>query len=460
MHARATGAVIAAALAGLLLALPTGVAAQDAGSCFGELDREGVERKPGPAMRFGVTPGVQTGQLGTGAVPPRTPEDPAKHLAALARLRAPGKPFVLRLHRFFWSDGEKAFARFDELTRRYTRAGYAVEFQVRYHPAPEREGDIEAWVAHVREVVRRFGRNPAVVALQITNEVNLTFSPDSSDGAYDRARDALIEGVVAAKDEARRRGYHQLEIGFNWAYRTDPGNESSFWNYLRDRGGKRFVDSVDWVGLDAYPGTFFPPTEVPGEEGDGLLNAMSTIRCLMKVPAIPESVPIHIEENGYPTNDTPDRSEDRQVTAMKSMIGTADEFRGTYNISDYRWFNLRDGDSTRPNHQTRYGLMKDDYSEKRGFAEYARIVRELGGGKALRPEAARLTQRCARGRLRARVSGNWIENVVFSLDRRRLRRDSKRPFGALVPKGGRRARAVVTFRSGATTTLASGTRRC
>ena len=75
----------------------------------------------------------------------------------------------------------------------------------------------------MREVVRRFGANPRVVALQIANEVNLTFSQDSSDGAYDGAREALVQGVIAAKDEARRRGLDRLEIGFNWAYRTDPG---------------------------------------------------------------------------------------------------------------------------------------------------------------------------------------------------------------------------------------------
>ena len=42
-----------------------------------------------------------------------------------------------------------------------------------------------------------------MVGLQVTNEVNFTISPDSSDGAYAGARDALIQGVIAAKDEAR-----------------------------------------------------------------------------------------------------------------------------------------------------------------------------------------------------------------------------------------------------------------
>ena len=100
--------------------------------------------------------------------------------------------------------------------------------------------------------------------LQITNEANfIPFSPDSSDSAYRGARDALVQGVIAAKDEALRLGYGQLEIGFNWAYRNEPASEAAFWAHLRDTGGRRFVEAVDWVGLDAYPGTVFPPVELP-----------------------------------------------------------------------------------------------------------------------------------------------------------------------------------------------------
>ena len=109
---------------------------------------------------------------------------------------------------------------------------------MRYHPERRTGGDIPAWTRHVREVVRRFGANPRVIALQIANEVNLTVSEDSSDGAYEGAREALVQGVIAAKDEARRRGLPS-RIGFNWAYRTDPASEESFWRSLRDRGGRR-----------------------------------------------------------------------------------------------------------------------------------------------------------------------------------------------------------------------------
>jgi hypothetical protein len=447
-----------AALAALLAVAPPALAQQDPG-CIGETEAEGVPQKPGPALRVGVTPGVQTGQLGTGPSPPRTPEDPVRHLAALDRLRPAGAPFVLRLHRFFWSDGEEGVRRFLALAHRYTDRGYLVELQLRYHPDERQEGAIAAWTAHVRDVVRRFGANPRVVAIQVTNEVNLTFSPDSSDGAYDRARDALVEGVVAAQDEKRRRGFGQLEIGFNWAYRTDPASEQSFWNGVRDKGGKRFADAVDWVGLDAYPGTFFPPAEAPGEERDGMVNAMSSLRCYLKTPGIPETVPIHIEENGWPTS--PSRPEEQQAVVAETLFRAVHDFRGTYNVSDYRWFNLRDGDSTSPNYQVRYGILRDDYTEKPAFGVLQRLwaqhARREGDEEARVPRGPRDPSRvsvparapsmhvhCRRGRLRAHVveGSSRLSKVTFRAGRVSVT-DRRRPFAVTFRRT--RARSVTAI---------------
>ncbi len=120
------------ALSAVLLAILAAPAhAQD--GCLGQTDADSVEQKPGPALRFGITPGAQTGQFFTGAVPPRTPEDPARQLEGLGGLRAAGGPFVLRLHRFFWSDGEEAVRRFLDLAGFYTRAGYLVELQLCFY---------------------------------------------------------------------------------------------------------------------------------------------------------------------------------------------------------------------------------------------------------------------------------------------------------------------------------------
>src|SRR4051812_5785177 len=352
---------------------------------------------------MGITPRVQAGQFGTPAAAAK-PEDPAKTMAALARLRPPNGPFVVRLNRFFWSDGEAGFTKFLSEAERYTGAGYQVELQVRYRPSSEQEGDIDAWVKHVREVVDRFGAIPGVVGLQITNEVNFDFSSDSSDGAYQGGKDALIQGVIAAKDEVRKKGYSQLRIGFNWAYRYDPAHEQAFWDYLRDKGGKPFVDALDWVGLDAYPGTVFPPAEQSVDDyRDGIVNAMSSFRCYLRAAGIPDSVPMYVEENGWPTFGM--RREEMQAQVADVMIRAASDFRGTYNVTDYRWFNLRDANTSDPAIAQHFGLLRDDYSEKPAFATVAKLYAELGRKFPADNPAARDDAGCLRSAGRLRGSG-------------------------------------------------------
>jgi hypothetical protein len=325
-------------------------------------------------MTFGITPAGEAGALGPAV--PAVPDDPVRTLAALDQLRPPKGPFVLRLNRMFWSDGDAAIQRFQALVDRYTKAKFNVELQVRYHPRDDQVGDIRAWLDFVRQVVDTFGPNKRVVGLQVTNEVNFTISPDSSDGSYPGAKDALINGVEAAHSEAVRKGYKQLAIGFNWFYRMDPATEADFWSYLRDHGGPAFVKAVDWVGLDAYPGTFFPPTEPPGGHRDAMVSALSTLRCFLNGVGIQDATPIHIEENGWPTN-PPLRSYDQQVTVMQDMVNAVNDFRGTFNVTDYRWFDLRDHSTSSANFQHHYGLLEDDYTPKPAFAAYAQLVAQL-----------------------------------------------------------------------------------
>lgn len=369
----------------LAVALPVwhGVTAArvPASACPGDVARPTAPaNREAPALRFGITPAGEAGAIG--APVPLTPISRRKTLAALKRLRPRQGPFVLRLNRFFWSDGQPGVRRFLRLARSYTRRGYRVELQLRYHPTPAQEGDIPAWLRFVREVVRRFGPDPGVTGLQVTNEVNFyPIAPDASDSAFAGARDALIRGVEAAHRTARRAGFAQLEIGFNWAYRTDPANEAGFWHYLRIEGGRRFAHAVDWVGLDAYPGTIFPPVGEPVANGfrEGMIDAMSELReCYMPIARLGHSVPIHVEENGWPTG--PGRPESEQVTALRQMVGAVVSFRSAYHVTDYRWFDLRDHNSSSPNFQQHYGLLRDDYSRKPAFAAYRRLLRHFGDG--------------------------------------------------------------------------------
>jgi hypothetical protein len=352
-------------------------AAQGEGPCLGDTEASQVVAEPGPRLRFGINPAGTAGAFGPPVEP--VPDSPGKTREALRTLEASGgAPFYIRLNRFFWSLGSPGIRHFMKLVDRYTRRGYEVELQLRYHPRPEQEGNIAAWVRFVRRVVRKFGANPNVRALQVTNEVNFfPIAPDASDSYYDGARQALVRGVIAAKRKAMRLGYDQLKIGFNWAYRTDPNRERSFWTEIGQLGGERFVRSLDWVGLDAYPGTVFPLAEPPGGYRDGMVNAMSVLReCFMPIAGIGESVPIHVEENGYPTAE-PERSYATQVMAMEEMVGAVNEFRGTYHVTDYRWFDLRDHRTSSPNFQQQYGILRDDYTPKPAFDVYDGLVEEL-----------------------------------------------------------------------------------
>jgi hypothetical protein len=397
--------------------------------CVGDTPSTGSAPDPKPggrALELGIYPGGVAGQIGVPAAP--KPEDPRKTLAALARLRPAGGPFTVHIYRSYLSDASdaKEDAEQRRLVDLYTGRGFGVEIVIRYR----RDGDPAGFAKFVRTVVRRFGDNPLVRGFQVTNEVNFAASGDSSDGAYQGARDALIAGVIAAKDEARRRGYSQVKIGFNWFYRTDPGNEDGFWQYLDEHGGKRFSSSLDWVGLDVYPGTFFPPATPPDATGDFVVNAMSQLRdCFMPEGDIPDSVPIHVEENGYPTG--PGRSYADQRTALESMLGAVNAYRANYNVTNYFWFDLRDADTLSPNFQQQYGLMRDDYTPKPAFDAYRALVSKLSlrtkPPPAVRPPGRHrgtllLRVRCWRSGVYAQVRGSAarrIRRVSFRANGRR-----------------------------------------
>src|ERR687888_2415314 len=79
--------------------------AQSNQTCVGDTDADSVPRKPGPRLRFGIGPLVQAGQIGPTPAA-AVPEQPERTHEALAQLKPPKGPFLLRLNRLFWSDGE------------------------------------------------------------------------------------------------------------------------------------------------------------------------------------------------------------------------------------------------------------------------------------------------------------------------------------------------------------------
>src|SRR5207244_3194145 len=83
-----------------------------------------------------------------------------------------------------------------------------------------------------------------------------------ADGAYAGATDALIQGIEAARDEADALGRTDMRFGFTFAYRWNPGSDAKFWTTLAD-GGEAFRRALGFVGIDDYPGGFWPPIIAP-----------------------------------------------------------------------------------------------------------------------------------------------------------------------------------------------------
>jgi hypothetical protein len=425
---------------------------------------------PAHPLRFGITPqlaGTAGGSQGEAA-----PEDPERALDALHRLQPPRRRLVIRLNRLFESDGQAGIDHFVELADRYRREGFVVESQIRYHPAPDQEGDMAAWEQFVRQATAALAANPAVVALTITNEVNLPTSANTSDGAYDGALDAIVRGIVAAQEVLDEVGRGDVALGFSYAYRYLPDQDVAFWRGIGERATPEFYAALDYVGVQLYPGLFWPPAFAPGETAGGAtLDALTLVRqCYMPLAGLGGGVPIWITENGYATN--LNRRLERQVADLTSTVEDVYAYSGTLNVTDYRYFNLRDNDSDGGDLFDAVGLLFDDYTEKPAFAAYRDLIERFGIDE---PDAQggelhlRLRLRCRGAGVRAAIRGHDADRVkraAFLVGGHHVARDRRSPFARTIDAirfgDSRRWRvtAKVVLDNGGRAKLRRSARRC
>ena len=182
------------------------------------------------SFHFGIYPGGEAGS--DDGVVSGPPDDQAKVEQALNQLEQGGSPLIVRVYdRFSDADAPSRYKReAPENYARYAQAGRKLDLVAMFQSA---RGDVDGFVAHLRGLLARHGER--MYALQVTEEACFTHGPDAIDGPWPRVTEALVEGVKAAKDEARRLGLCNVLVGFNATPTFGPSE--SFWGEIGGLGG-------------------------------------------------------------------------------------------------------------------------------------------------------------------------------------------------------------------------------
>jgi len=335
-----------------------------------QITSEAASRQEGgdlPApLTFGVYPGSGIGVPGTDG----PPDDPERILPALAELQGDQETFVARAYVWYVGAGQ-----FRQLTprepERYVTAQRKLDLVLCFR---DPQGNVRDWQDAIRAIVRQYGH--LLCSLQITEEPNNPDANRGGDGASPHIHEALVQGVVAAKEAADACGY-DIAVGFNATPSFNPTDP--FWPRLAEHVTPTFLDALDYVGLDFFPDVF-RPVAADGQPGDLQASVSAVLHHLRErqlgTAGIPASVPLHITENGWPTD--PQRSEERQAVVLETILRTIAAQREALRITHYTYFNLRDLDSAQPNLWYQFGLLRDDYTPKLAFGAYRRLIHELG----------------------------------------------------------------------------------
>lgn len=319
-------------------------------------------------LEFGVFPLGIAGAPGRVATGRR--DDREAIASALGELAGGGPPLMPRMY-VNWLGRWWNRVALAQVKRVAEAAGPAHDLVLCYRDS---SGNVEAWARFVARVIRDYGRQLA--AVQVTGEANLTAIPDAADGAFPRAAEALVRGVLSAA-QAKRAAGATAAIGFAAAVEATPDG-NGFWSAVRDLGGTDFADAVDYAGIDMYPDVFGPRIEL------GRLPAVVTwiLRTFreqtLQVAGIPASTPVRICENGWPTG--PGRPESTQALVLESTLRTVHDLRAELNVTHWELFTLRDAHSSKDSLFHRFGVLRDDYSAKPAFGVLRELIAELRRG--------------------------------------------------------------------------------
>lgn len=300
-------------------------------------------------------------------------DDPVKINSALAELQGETRTLLVRGYVHYTGSAmrsDEGDTPHPQDVMQYAIDGRKLDLVINFR---DPNGDLAGWLNFIRATVRRCGSQ--LTQLQITEEPNLTDAPGSADGCMPDVQQALIQGVVAAKGEAHRQGLN-IQVGFNAVPSFNPNDD--FWLSIARQSDQSFIDALDYVGLDFFPDVFRPIE--PKGSLDALRQAVVGVlthfrQVNLTAGNFPQTIPMHITENGWPTG--PTRSYERQAEVLETVIRTVYEQRTNLNITRYELFALRDADSSNTDLFYQFGLLRDDYTPKPAFESYRRMIAEL-----------------------------------------------------------------------------------
>jgi hypothetical protein len=329
---------------------------------------------PNVPFDFGIYPGGAAG--GDTGLLTGLADDPEAIVDCLDRLQGSSARLIVRAYDGFQDAGSP-------LEKTATApAGYAqyaiagkrpLDLVLQYRSV---SADIAGYLAFIRD---RIGlHHEYLYSVQITEEPNFKGGPDVIDGPYPEVLNALVEGVIAAKQILRELGAEYVKVGFN----ATPtfGAAAAFWSQLKVLATPEFGEALNFVGLDFFPDVFRPAAP-DGQAGDigssvrGILEAMRNI--WLPEANISDSVAIHITEHGWPTGLT--RSAERQADVLETVVRDVYALRASLNIERYTLFSLRDVSlSDAEDNLFRYfGITDAQYVSKPAFRRFQVLINEL-----------------------------------------------------------------------------------
>jgi hypothetical protein len=264
---------------------------------------------------FGAYPlGIAGGPEGVVSGPP---DDIGRIGEALRGLGGAGPPLLVRMYVTFEGSVEAAL---DQVAQ-FAQIGSLVDLALSFH---DHDGDVGRWCSFVEQVVRRHGSD--VGSIGITNEADLLDVPFAPDGAYPRALEAMVDGVLAAA-QAKASGF-------------DPHVPSA--------------------------------AELAAQTAE-MLNSY---RAQLSAAGIPATVPIRVCESGWPTG--PGRSEHDHAEVLRTIVSTVAGLRDELGITHWELFTLRDADSSRDDVFGQFGVLRDDYAPKAAYHMLCQLISSGG----------------------------------------------------------------------------------